>query len=69
MIIFNRNTSLLVFKNLDGDEEIKQATYVFKAGAPLEATIIEEYEQFVDLEFKGLGTAFGISRSSFINLP
>jgi len=69
MIIFNKNTSLLLFKDLDGDEEIKQATYVFKAGAPLEATIIEEYEGFVNLEFKNLGTAFGISRGSFINLP
>ncbi len=71
MIAFKQDTELEVVISFDEkhDTIAEQAQETFKAGEPVDAEIISENGDYVDLEYGDGTVSVGVLRSSFDVLP
>jgi hypothetical protein len=71
MIAFKQQTTLTIVEefNEKRDEVVAESIETFKAGEPVDASIIAEDGPFVELEFGNGGVAFAVERESFDILP
>ena len=68
MITFNQDTELTIVEGFDEETDniTSESVETFKKGEPVDADIVSENGEYVDLQFGGGGgVAFGVQRSCF----
>ena len=72
MIRFKKDTELEIVESFDEEHDTiaEQSTETFKAGEPVDADIVDQDGEWVNLQFgSGGGLALGVQRSCFEVIP